>query len=634
MKRLIARASACATLALASSFAITAASAQVCPAGIVAMPKSSALYLFYPTAVDNTFPSYAGEPTSPLNPFNLADLDPGIGTVAQLRNRVEQLTEAGYCEFDVNVKTTTTLPAPSEPRWQIVGIGTDDSGSGLIGIAQAVDANDSDAQDYARFWVESLQSWAGAELTGANSTLERWSTALTNLVVHESGHNYGGTHSGGVAIAGEDATVNHFMTNPALGANPDSIVDALNHFSDTNYEILAHNIGLAAKTLTNWDFVNPNSTNANKLVITVLSNAPSLSIGWWYNGTLSPWQNPTVADTGTTATFRGTNYKKYEVTFSSAKAWSGGANGIAPPDVKFHVGASFTQSDPFIVFEATLFNGATALALHPRIFDFNVSAEFGGFFASIINPNPDGGFLILSDLRIFFSPRMIDLETMIDGVEPLAMNGLSAALYTRPKQASRLGIPSADELRGRTFEVGKEPLRIPLAEYADKRNFEITYSAKDCPSGTIGGRGPVLQRLPTREIRTLDPLKPKSQPNGFGPPGAAEYCLKGTQVSLFPATYMYFSATVTDPNAKRWDAKRGDFVEGPLSTRVFFQAAGIVPDANGNGVDDLIDIRTKKSRDGNRNGVPDEAERKRKPTDAYPTLIRKAASADERRSQK
>lgn len=604
---------------LCAAATASGAAAQSCPSYIVAQPKSSALYLFYPTVVDNTFPSYAGEPTSPLNPFNLADLDPTIGTAAQLRSRVEALAEAGYCEFDVDVRTVTAVPAPPEPRWQIVGIGSDNSGSGLIGIAQAVDTNDSDPQDYARFWVDSLQAWAGAELTGANSTLERWATALTNLVVHESGHNYGGTHSAGVAIPGEDATPNHFMTNPALGANPDSIVDSLNHFSDTNYEILAHNIGLVAKTLTNWDFVNPNSSNADRLVITVLSNAPALTIGWWYNGSLSPWQNPTVADTGTTTTFRGVVYKKYDVTFSSPKAWSGGANGIAPPDVKFHIGASFTQPDPYIVYEATLYSGASALALHPRIFDFDVSAEFGGFFAAVTNPDPAGGFLVLSDLQVLFSPRMIDIETMIDGAAPADLAGRRINLYQRPKQPSRLAIGSADELRRLSFEIGEESLRIPIADYSDRRHFDRVYGPKDCPKGSVGS--------PTKRLPYLDrTIKTRQQPGAFGPPGFAEYCQKGHQVSLFPATYVYISALVTDPKAKRWDAKLGDFVEGPLSTRVFFQAAGIVPDADGNGVDDIVDIRARRARDLNRNGVPDNAERGRKPTDPYPTLVRKTSA--------
>lgn len=592
------------------------------------MPKSSSLYLYYPTTADATFPSYGGAPTSPLNPFNMADLDPSVGTAAQMQQRVEQLTEAGYCEFDVDVRTRTTTPSSSEPRWQIVGIGTDATGTGLIGKAQAVDTNDADAQDYARFWVEELQGWAGAELTGANSTLERWSTALANLVVHESGHNYGGTHNGGVALAGEDATVNHFMTNPALGANPDSIVDGFNHFSDTNYEILAHNIGLTAKTLTNWDFVNPNAGNADRLVITVLSNAPALTIGWWYNGSLSPWRDPTVADTGGTTTFRGVTYKRYEVTFSTAKSWTGGAAGIAPPAVKFHVGASFTQPDPTIIYEARLFNGSTELGLHPRMFDFDLGSSFDGFMATIINPNPDAGFLVLSNLRILFAPRMIDIETMIDAAAPIGLNGLPVETYRRQGRALRGEISGADDLARRQFEIGEKPLRLPIASFADKRHVDIVYTAKDC--------------LDKQSIRTLDRQRLKKKPvervideNGaaFGPPGTADYCPKGNQLSLFPATYVYLSATLTDPAAKQWDPAVGEFVEKPLSTRVFFQAAGVVPDANRNGVDDLLDIRMRKSRDKNKNGIPDETERRLKGREdgAYPVLERERFEAEKSR---
>ena len=81
-------------LALASiALFPSGAAAQSCPVGVVAMPKSSALYLYYPTAADATFPSYGGAPTSPLAAFNLTDLDPSIGTAAQLRQRVEELAQ-------------------------------------------------------------------------------------------------------------------------------------------------------------------------------------------------------------------------------------------------------------------------------------------------------------------------------------------------------------------------------------------------------------------------------------------------------------------------------------------------------------------------------------------------------------
>ncbi|MEO6064389.1 MAG: hypothetical protein ABIP49_01230, partial [Lysobacterales bacterium] len=339
---------------------------------------------------------------------------------------------------------------------------------------------------------------------------------------------------------------------------------------------------------------------------------------WWYNGTLSPWQNPSVADTGTTETFRGTTYKKYELTFSSAKAWSGGANGVAPPAVKFHVGASFTQPDPVIVREATLFNGATALALHPRMFDFDVSADFSGFTASIINPDPASGFLVLSDLRVLFSPRMIDIESMIDGATPRGMNGLPVALYTRPRQPSRLEIPTNQALARKRFEIRDEPVKIPLAAFSDRRHYDVTYGPQDCKERA--SRAPFDPRRPQRN----HPKPPTDNPSGFGPPGTADYCPKGNQVSLFPATFVYVTATVTDPHAKQWDARRREFVEQPLTTRVFFQAAGVVPDANRNGIDDLLDIRTRKVRDANRNGIPDEAERQYKPGARYPILVRKA----------
>jgi hypothetical protein len=41
---------------------------------------------------------------------------------------------------------------------------------------------------------------------------------------------------------------------------------------------------------------------------------------------------------------------------------------------------------------------------------------------------------------------------------------------------------------------------------------------------------------------------------------------------------------------------------------VFDQFAGILPDFNRNGIDDLVDIRTTKERDDNKNGIIDSAE--------------------------
>jgi hypothetical protein len=564
------------------------ATAQDCPAGALAKPKSSAMYLVYTSSDDASFPSYGPSPqiTSPLADFDISELDATIGTEAQLRNRTQELVEDGYCEFDVEIKTVTSLPAsPPETRWQIVGIGSDSTGTGLVGRAQAVDTGDSDSQDYARFWVGSLATFAGTELQGANSTLERWSVGLANLIAHESGHNYGGAHGNGVAIAGEDATVNHYMTNPALGANSSSVIDSFNHFSDTTYEVLGHNIGLNIKTLNNWDFTNPNDSNADSLTITLLSKATSLNIGWSYNGSLSPWTSPTIVNTGGTQTFRGESYTVYELRFMTAKSWSGGSNGEAPPGEKFHVGASFTESDTVIVYETTLHAGGSDLALHPRMIGYDAgTADDGSFSMTFFNPSPEDGFLAVQDVQVLFVPRMIDIESMVTGGKPVGINGLPVTPFGRAFPLRGVG----EKEQGGSAHISKEPVKLDLAKLIDKRHIDVFYDPKDCPNqpGSVpGNTGP-----------------------SFGFPNSPDYCQDGTALSLFPATYTYVIATVVDPNAKHWDQNTGAFTNGPLESKLFFQVAGIVPDFNDNGIDDLLDIRTGTSVDENGNGVPDEAE--------------------------
>ncbi len=569
------------------------AAAQGCPAGALAKPKSSALYLVYPNSDTASFPEWGapyGVSTSPLADFDISELDSTVGTEAQLRARVQELVEAGYCEFDVEVKTTTTLPAaPPEPRWQIVGIGTDATGTGLVGLAQDVDTGDSDSQDYARFWVQELATFAGAELTGANSTLERWAIGLANLIAHESGHNYGGAHGNGVAIAGEDATINHYMTNPALGATASSVVDSFNHFSDTTYEVFGHNIGLNIKTLSNWDFTNPNSSNADSLTITLLSKAASLNIGWSYNGTLSPWTSPTIVNTGGTQSFRGESYAVYELRFMTAKSWSGGPNGEAPPGVKFHVGASFTESDTVIVFETTLHAAGSDLALKPRMIGYDAgTASDGSFAVTFFNPSPEEGFMEVQNVQVAFVPRMIDIESMVTGATPVGIDG-------RPITPFRRAFPLREldgSGKGGVVRIDKEPFKFDLAKLTDKRHVDVFYDPKDCPNqqgSSPGNTGPA-----------------------FGFPTSPDYCQDGTALSLFPATYAYVIATVVEPNAKYWDPVAGAFVTGPLESKLFFQVAGIVPDFNKNGIDDLLDIRTGTSVDENGNGVPDEAETSQK----------------------
>ena len=143
-------------------------------------------------------------------------------------------------------------------------------------------------------------------LTGANATLSRWAQAIGGTAAHEGGHTYGLTHQdddppddpGGQAgagpLPGEDAFNKHLMPAGYDLTGPDR-ADYRRHFSDTDYGILATNVGLSVETMHNWDLVNPNAESGSSLAIDFLSAKPSISIDWFYAGTQSPWLNPTVS---------------------------------------------------------------------------------------------------------------------------------------------------------------------------------------------------------------------------------------------------------------------------------------------------------------------------------------------------
>src|SRR5688572_21612698 len=142
-----------------------AAAATTCPPGALNTLKGNRLFLYFPTADDANYPEHGtfGVNTSPLRDFDVADLDSGVGTTAQLRDRIFELVTDDYCEFNVKVETTTTAPPQTDPRWQILGIGSDGNGAGLFGEAQAVDTNDADAQDFGRLWADAFgEQFGGA----------------------------------------------------------------------------------------------------------------------------------------------------------------------------------------------------------------------------------------------------------------------------------------------------------------------------------------------------------------------------------------------------------------------------------------------------------------------------------------
>src|SRR5258708_20219849 len=124
-------------LALASSSV-----AQTCPPnyGQTDSAKSHKLFLYFPAADDNTFPNY-GPAVSPARTFDAAALNNAIGTTAQLIDRIHSVVVDDYCEFNVQLLSTTTNPATflnPPARRTTVAVGSDVNGT-TWGRAQEVD---------------------------------------------------------------------------------------------------------------------------------------------------------------------------------------------------------------------------------------------------------------------------------------------------------------------------------------------------------------------------------------------------------------------------------------------------------------------------------------------------------------
>src|SRR3954464_7730331 len=195
----------------------SAAAAADCPIsdGATDDAKPNKLYLYFPAIADASFPEYGGsgyEP-SPADPFDISQLPAYTGTAAALRNRVRDVVIDDYCEFNVQVRPTTSRPPPPFPRRSIVAIPTDDSITGRWGRSDLVDIGDPTPLGFGRVWAGHYQATSGGPggpLQGANSTTERWAYAIGGTAAHEGGHTYGLEHNTTLQ-AGEDASTNHIM---------------------------------------------------------------------------------------------------------------------------------------------------------------------------------------------------------------------------------------------------------------------------------------------------------------------------------------------------------------------------------------------------------------------------------------
>jgi hypothetical protein len=536
--------------------------------------KGHTLFLYFPTVSDATFPSYSAG-VSPAKPFDVADLDPAIGSTSSLRSRIFDVVTDDYCEFNVQVQQTTTNPetlASPPARRTTVAVGSD--ANGAWGIAQEVDLGDKVNIDFARAWAGTYVNCEGGAggagcsntgaLTGANSTLDRWAEAIGGTAAHEAGHTYGLLHSddntptacggepGSGPKPGEDNFTRHLMPSGCNLSGEDR-AGYRRHISDRAFGLLATNVGLAIETIHNWDLVNPNSAAASSLTIDFLSMKGSLTTDWTFSDSPSPWINPVVTGPLGTAVWQGKTYNRFRITWSKPNPIWAGTPGVLPGGADFHIGASFTgvdfnQPDPIIIRNITLFDSAlNSLTLHPRLpmYDSGTLDPVTNDFVLHIYPllmNPD---LILQEAVVYQLPRVASIQSMIGDGKPFSFDGLPIT----PWSANRC----------ETSATGDGTVSCKLANLADRPHVQVTRS--------LGERGvyDCSRGVPQISLRSDSPDSPDNE----GPVCA------GTSRDPFPSTTVYLIATFVDPKAEHWDPKAQKMVVGPVTSKVFYQFAGV-----------------------------------------------------------
>ena len=536
--------------------------------------KANKLYLLYPTA-PLTYPSFgfsAASATNPAAAFNAADLPSYTGTTTALRDAITHVVELDYCEFNVQVIPTATLPPATFPRRNTVAVTTkSDITDGLFGLAQSVDTGDGTAVDYSYVWGKTYQDWTGGPggaLNGANSTLDRWANSIGGTAAHEAGHNYGLAHNTTLA-PGEDTYKHHVM--PAGGSlNAEDRAGYRRHFSDGEFSTLAANLGLSLQTMWNWDMVNPNAAAAYSLDLTVLyPSATPPVLAWSFAGCSSPWINPTViGPTGGPQTFQGSTYYPYTLRWSTPNPGSCvGTPGQAPGGVLFHIGATFTSvnfnlstPNPIVIKDVILRDsGGTAMSLNPRLhaFDAGTLDTIGGTLNLGVF-NLGEAPLQLGNLQMRELPRVVALDQMV-------RDGRIADFTGMPFE------PWPDTTRTLVDKASVEPgrgLGLPIARLDQKRHVYEVVTAQDC-------------------------LKALGDRLGGGPDTTD--CFPGTNIDLFPSTTMYFIGDSVDPTATYWDPVKKTYLRGPLTSRTYYQVTGRRLDTNKNGIDDYLDRQQPKA---------------------------------------
>ena len=588
MRHRSSRAGGLCALTLVALSAIAPAGAQAAPAcpisyGSADDAKPNKLYLFYPVFADATFPEFGavgGGPTSPAQPFDISLLTSYTGGTPELREAINDVVIDDFCEFNVQVRPTTSTPPTTFPRRVTVAVGTDDEPAGRWGRANAVDTGDATDVNFARVWAGTYQNSAGfpgGALEGSNSTVARWGRAIGGTAAHEAGHTYGLSHNT-TTLPGEDAFGRHLM--PAgSDVSQEERAGYRRHFSDTEFSLLASNVGLSVQTMHNWDLVNPNSQTGHQFRLTFLSPQSSPVMSWSYGGNLSPWVNPTLTSNGTQS-FNGTTYNRFRLTWSTDDPWSGGPDGQVPGGAEFHVGATFSgvdfnQPDPIIITNSELLDaGGTPLPLKPRLPGYDVGtldSDDGSFVVDFSNFGP---LIEIQNVVLRRWPRVLSIDSMVPGAQ-----------FRDP-----FGEPMEDLGRPRTL------VRSDGKPITRKRGASVR-----------------IARL-SQERHILEEVDEKCEANDSPAPGDvdAPSCVPGFNTSLFPATTWMITADAVSAPTRVFDKRRKRFVRKRLVSKIWYQVGGIHPDLNRNKIDDAVDIEFLDSEDDDEDGVPDDAKRGRR----------------------
>jgi hypothetical protein len=267
-----------------------------------------------------------------------------------------------------------------------------------------------------------------------------------------------------------------------------------------------------------------------------------------------------VTSLGGTTSFHGATYNRYRITWSTSNpAWTGASPGVVGGGVRFHIGTTFTgvdfnQPDPIVIQNITLLDASSnALTLHPRlpIYDAGtVDSAAGTFDANFFAPFT-GGQLLLQSILIRQLPRLASIESMIGAGRPRTFDDLPI----RPWSTSKCGAKKLASRKGHA--------RCVIARLSAKPHVQVTHSlgevgVVDCSRGVPRSLG---SGAAAGDRRTA--------PDDEGP-----ICAGAIQ-DPFPSTTLYVTATVVDPKVKHYDRKRRKYLVGPVTSRLYFQFAGV-----------------------------------------------------------